>query len=98
MDDQAGLRERTGAQDQAGGGFDHFLPGKNSGEIEPRLTMYLMPSATVMSSLVTLSSGISTRKPEVGLGVVGMKTATTFSLVFCCTSERCSLVRKPTEY
>ena len=60
--------------------------------------MYLMPSATLISSFVTLSSGTSTRKPEVGFGVVGMKTATTFSFVFCCTSACCSLVRNPTDY
>src|SRR5580704_12272693 len=45
-----------------------------SGAMAPRLTMYLRPSATLMSSLVTLSSGARMRKPEVGLGVVGMKT------------------------
>lgn len=40
--------------------------------------MYLIPSATLMSSLVTFSSGTRMRKPEVGFGVVGMKTATRF--------------------
>ncbi len=30
--------------------------------------MYLMPSATLISSFVTLSSGTSTRKPDVGFG------------------------------
>ena len=71
--------------------------GVYSGEREPRLTMYLMPSATDMSSLVTFSSGTRIKKPDVGFGVVGTNTHTTFSLVFCCTSSRCSLVRKPME-
>src|SRR5258706_7392998 len=58
----------------------HFnFGGAYSGAIAPRLMMYLMPSATDMSSLVTLSSGTSTRNPDVGFGVVGMKIQTTFS-------------------
>src|SRR5882672_4593611 len=91
VDDEASFRERPRAQDKTGGGFDHrrqlvsrVIEGGvvYSGETEPRLMMYLMPSATDMSSLVTLSSGTTTRKPLVGLGVVGTKTQTTFSFVF----------------
>ena len=47
-----------------------------------------------MSSLVTFSSGTRMRKPEVGFGVVGTNTQTTFSFIFCCTSSCCSLVMK----
>src|ERR1017187_4241083 len=46
----------------------------SSGVMAPRLTMYFTPSATLISSLVTLSVGTRIRKPEVGLGVVGMNT------------------------
>src|ERR1044071_9011208 len=71
--------------------------GAYSGAMEPRLMIYLMPSATDISSLVTCSSGTKTRKPDVGLGVVGINTHTTFSFVFLCTSWCCSLVMKPIE-
>jgi hypothetical protein len=54
--------------------------GANPGAMDPRLMMYLIPSATDISSFVTLSSGTSMRKPDVGFGVVGTKTQT--SLVF----------------
>ena len=56
--------------------------GVYSWEIEPRLTMYLMASVTDISSLVTWSSGTRIKKPDVGLGVVGTKTQTTFSCRF----------------
>ncbi len=83
VDDETGFRERSRPQNEAGGGFDHLiLGGENSGEIAPRLTMYLMPSATVMSSFVTFSSGTRIKNPEVGFGVVGIKTQTTFSFGF----------------
>ena len=62
--------------------------GNASGEIEPRLTMYLMPSATLMSSFVTLSSGTSTRKPEVGFGVVGNEDGDHISPSFFAAPRR----------
>src|SRR6266699_2853138 len=80
------------------GDQDHRLAGVNSGAMAPRLMMNLMPSATDMSSLVISLSGTSTRKPLVGLGVVGTNTLNTCSLVFFCTSLWSSPVRKPTEY
>src|SRR5437660_6022046 len=80
------------------GFVSHRFAGENSGAMAPRLMMNLMPSATEMSSLVISFSGTSTRKPLVGLGVVGTNTLNTCSLVFCCTSLWSSPVTKPTEY
>src|SRR6266487_6724688 len=77
---------------------DRPLAGVKSGAMAPRLMMNLMPSATDISSLVISCSGTSTRKPLVGLGVVGTNTLRTCSLVFCCTSLWSSPVRNPTEY
>src|SRR5581483_9865431 len=64
-----------------------------SGEMTPRLMMNLMPSATDMLRWVISVSGMSMRKPEVGLGVVGMKTETSFS----GPREVCSPVTKARE-
>src|SRR5690348_4762082 len=50
---------------------DRRLAGVKSGAMAPRLMMNLMPSATDISNLVISCSGTSTRKPLVGLGVVG---------------------------
>ena len=57
--------------------------------------MYLMPSATDMSSLTTLLSGSTSRKPVVGFGVVGTKMLMMLSPSSVFT---CSAVTKPTEY
>src|ERR1035437_9815659 len=93
VDNQARLRKWSRAQNDAVGRLDHFIfTGNCSGAMEPRLTMYLMPSATLMSSLVTFSSGTKIRKPEVGFGVVGMKTPTRFFPIFFCASPCVSFV------
>ena len=60
--------------------------------------MYLMASGTDISSLITLASGTISRKPEVGLGVAGTNTQTTFWPVLACTSSCWSLVMNPMEY
>src|SRR6516165_4723737 len=77
LDNQAGFGKRACAEDQPGGVFDHLetpegsticlspgCTGTASGRMEPRLTMYLMASATDISSRVTLSSAIMSRNPE----------------------------------
>ena len=56
--------------------------------------MYLIPSATDMSSSVTLLSGKTNRKPVVGFGVVGTKMLMMLSPSSVFT---CSAVTKPTE-
>src|ERR1700722_2268943 len=107
LHDQAGLRQRPGAQDQAGRAREvHRATGDEagsggeaasrrlecSGEIAPKLMVNLMASATDISSLVISLSGNRIRKPEVGLGVVGTKTLTNFSL----PRPVCSPVTNPT--
>jgi len=52
--------------------------GMDSWEIAPRLTMYLMASATDIFNFTTFSSGTRIKKPDVGFGVVGIKTLTRF--------------------
>lgn len=71
--------------------------GKRSCEIAPMLMMYLKPSGTDMSSLMTFSSGTTIKNPPVGMGVVGMKMQTHFLFTFSLISSACSLVTKPTD-
>ena len=56
----------------------------------------LIASATGMSSFRTLDSGTMTRNPEVGFGVVGMKTLTSRMPVTRLNSAGASPVTKPT--
>ena len=61
----------------------------------PPETTILMPSSTVMPSARISSRGTNSRNPEVGLGVVGRKTLTTFLAVSCWTWVAVSPVTKP---
>jgi len=42
--------------------------------ITPSVTIIFMAASTLMSSSIASERGSSTMKPEVGFGVVGMKT------------------------
>jgi hypothetical protein len=73
-----------------------FAGGHDGTTLPPEITIFI-PSATLISSVITFSCGTNTKNPLVGFGVVGTNTLTTFSFVFACASPLVSLVTNPIE-
>src|SRR5690606_29476498 len=92
--------QRRWGVDSAVGASDLRLPRtgsfEGSGTTSPAEMISLAAASTVMSRRMISDSGVKNKKPEVGFGVVGMKTETNFSSPFRCSaiSPRASVEMK----
>ena len=91
--ERVGVRNGTKTKPHAEGGGD--FPPDHGGTMEPPEIMSFMPSPTLMVSSRTSARGTSIRKPLVGLGEVGTKTAQISSAISACGSPGFLLVRNP---